>query len=48
MLCKTRNPLQISLFSIHKRNFQKLATETYEVSNGFLPPLITELFEPRN
>ena len=42
MLCKTRNPLQILLFS------QKLATETYKVSKGFLPPLITELFEPRN
>ena len=45
---KIRDQLQILLFSILNKNLQKVATEIYKVSKGFLPPLIAELFEPRN
>ena len=48
LLYTIRDALQISLFSIHNKILQKLATETYKVRKGFLPTLITELFEPRN
>ena len=48
MLCKIRDALQILVFSIHNKILQKRATEIYKVSKRFLPPLITELFEPRN
>ena len=44
LLCKIRDALQILLFSIHNKNLQKPATEIYNVSKGFLPPLTTELF----
>ena len=48
LLCKIRDALQILLFSIYNKNLQKPATETYNVSKGFLPPLTTELFQSRN
>ena len=35
-------------FLYSQQILQKLATETYKVRKGFLPTLITELFEPRN
>ena len=37
-----------SSVSIHKRNFQILATEMYKVSKSMSPPQITELFAQRN
>ena len=37
-----------SSVSIHKRNFQILATEMYKVSKSMSPPQITESFAQRN
>ena len=33
---------------IRNRNLQILATEMYKVSKGLSPPIITELFKPRD
>ena len=35
-------------FSIHNRKHQVLATEIYKVSKGPPPPIMTELFKPRD
>ena len=39
---------KVSRVSIYERNIQILATEMYKVSEGMLPPQITELFARRN
>lgn len=34
--------------STHNKHLQKHATEIYKVSEGLLPPFMTELIKPRN